>query len=272
MTSTVPAAALDAACSNTFVGHVHVDSVKRRGNSNYYDLECQHATSEGDQIDVVALLYTEKDAPQPDEVWQVSGSWIPTATPFLYIDSFSRVLKAEGDLPDSFEPASPTVCLMCVVTEFVTATGTAVVRTVDFDRRNSKRSAVNANILRPGRRWDKSPPLRVGSFVFVRGIVHSQNEVTRLFNILAESITFLPMVTTSDNTSSPSPKKRKFVRKASGTNVIEDEPTTPVASTSTLPTPEPGLPSSIPALDPRASPSPAPSRARKGKTTAAPLT
>ncbi|KAE8210242.1 hypothetical protein CF327_g5869 [Tilletia walkeri] len=263
MATVTPSATMDAACSTTIVGLINVDTVKRRGNSNYYDIECQHAMMEGDPVDATALLYTEGDPPGVDEVWQVSGTWIPTANPFLYIDSYSRVLRADGDLPDAFEPACPTVCVLCVVLEFDPAANKAVVRMVKFDRRTSRRQAQNGVVLRPGRRWDKAPPLRVGGLLHVRGIIHSQNDVTRLFHIAAESITFLPMSTASDATSStPSPKKRKFVRKGSTTNVVDDNQAE--ASGSALPD-DPSTPSGGPFPPPPPPPStPTPQPATRG--------
>ncbi|KAL9933883.1 hypothetical protein V8E36_006965 [Tilletia maclaganii] len=101
-----------------------------------------------------------------------AASQIAGATPFLFIDSSSRVLS--GDLPNFFEPASPTVVIVAV---FIEHGRMALRREFPSFAGRSVTAAKNTecfiNIIREGRRWDKCPPLRIGGMDTTRGTVTS---------------------------------------------------------------------------------------------------
>ncbi|KAK0543493.1 hypothetical protein OC845_006093 [Tilletia horrida] len=238
---------MDSACSTTFSGLLNVDSVIRRGNTNYYDVLAQHTTTghsgsdgESKQIDVAIIVYADTAPFSVNDVIHASGTWIPTANPFLSMDSFTVLLRGENDLPDDFEPAAPTIFAICFVVDINEAAGLIKVRMIDYDRRVSRRTSADINILRVGRRWDKTAWPRVGTAIQVRGTIHSQNDVTSIFSIQADAIGFLPISLAADTSGTPSPKKRKFARKVS--SVSDSTPLPPNDEEFTPPPSEPATP------------------------------
>ncbi|KAK0543956.1 hypothetical protein OC846_006231 [Tilletia horrida] len=131
------------------------------------------------------------------------------------MDSFTVLLRGKNDLPDDFEPAAPTIFAICFVVDINEAGGLIKVRMIDYDRRVPRRTSADINILRVGRRWDKTAWPRVGTAIQVRGTIHSQNDITSIFSIQPDAIGFLPISLAADTSGTPSPKKRKFARKVS---------------------------------------------------------